>query len=127
MTRQTDLGWEVIINEQHKGLVYFNEVYKAINIGDVIPGCIKKIRKDNKIDVSLQPLGAQVLEPAAQKIYTVLQENDGFLPLHDKSDPEAIRDRMQMSKKTFKKGIGTLYKERKISLEPDGIRMIDAD
>jgi len=51
VTRQTDLGWEVIVNERHKGLVYFNEVFKAINIGDVIPGCIKKIRKDNKIDI----------------------------------------------------------------------------
>ncbi|CAN0603675.1 unnamed protein product, partial [Ectocarpus sp. 12 AP-2014] len=69
VTRQTDLGWEVIVNERHKGLVYFNEVFKPINIGDVIPGCVKTIRKDNKLDISLQPLGAKVLEPAAKKIY----------------------------------------------------------
>jgi uncharacterized protein len=122
--RQTDLGWEVIINEKHKGLVYFNEVFKAINIGDVIPGCIKKIRSDHKIDVSLQPLGARVLEPAAKKIYDVLVAHKGFLKLHDKSDPDAIRDIMQMSKKTFKKGLGTLYKERKITFEKDGIALI---
>jgi len=121
VTRQTDLGWEVIVNERHKGLVYFNEVFKAINIGDVIPGCIKKIRKDNKIDISLQPLGSRVLEPAANKIYEVLKENGGFLALHDKSNPEEIRDVMQMSKKTFKKGLGTLYKARKITIEGDGI------
>jgi predicted RNA-binding protein (virulence factor B family) len=121
VTRQTDLGWEVIVNERHKGLVYFNEVFKAINIGDVIPGCIKKIRKDNKIDISLQPLGSRVLEPAANKIYEVLKENGGFLALHDKSNPEEIRDVMQMSKKTFKKGLGTLYKARKIMIEGDGI------
>lgn len=121
--RQTELGWEVIVNEKHKGLVYFNEVFKTLNIGDVIPGCIKKIRNDNKLDISLQPLGTKVLEPAANKIYRVLQENGGFLPLHDKSDPEDIRDMFQMSKKTFKKGLGTLYKERKVDLEKEGIRL----
>ena len=125
VTRQTDLGWEVIVNERHKGLVYFNEVFKPINIGDVIPGCIKTIRKDNKLDISLQPLGAKVLEPAAKKIYEVLKENSGFLGLHDKSAPEEIRDVFQMSKKTFKKGLGTLYKERKIKIETDGITIIE--
>jgi hypothetical protein len=125
VTRQTDLGWEVIVNERHKGLVYFNEVFKPINIGDVIPGCIKTIRKDNKLDISLQPLGAKVLEPAAKKIYEVLKENGGFLGLHDKSAPEEIRDVFQMSKKTFKKGLGTLYKERKIKIETDGITLIE--
>ena len=125
VTRQTDLGWEVIVNEKHKGLVYFNEVFKTINIGDVIPGCVKKIRDDNKIDISLQPLGSRVLEPAANKIYTVLKENGGFLPFHDKSDPEEIRDMFQMSKKTFKKGLGTLYKERKVILEKDGISLVE--
>ncbi len=125
VTRQTDLGWEVIVNEKHKGLVYFNEVFKTINIGDVIPGCVKKIRDDNKIDISLQPLGSRVLEPAANKIYTVLKENGGFLPFHDKSDPEEIRDMFQMSKKTFKKGLGTLYKERKVNLEKEGISLVE--
>jgi predicted RNA-binding protein (virulence factor B family) len=125
VTRQTDLGWEVIVNERHKGLVYFNEVFKPINIGDVIPGCVKTIRKDNKLDISLQPLGSKVLEPAAKKIYEVLKENGGFLGLHDKSAPEEIRDVFQMSKKTFKKGLGTLYKERKIKIEPDGITLIE--
>lgn len=125
VTRQTDLGWEVIVNERHKGLVYFNEVFKPINIGDVIPGCVKTIRKDNKLDISLQPLGAKVLEPAAKKIYEVLVKNGGFLGLHDKSAPEEIRDVFQMSKKTFKKGLGTLYKDRKIKIESDGITLSD--
>ena len=125
VTRQTDLGWEVIVNERHKGLVYFNEVFKPINIGDVIPGCVKTIRKDNKLDISLQPLGAKVLEPAAKKIYEVLVENGGFLGLHDKSAPEEIRDVFQMSKKTFKKGLGTLYKDRKIKIESAGITLSD--
>lgn len=124
ITRQTDLGWEVIINNQHKGLVYHNEVFKKIAIGDVMPGIIKEIRGDNKIDVSLQPLGAKILEPAANKIFETLEARGGYLPLHDKSDPEVIREELQMSKKTFKKGVGTLYKERKIEIKKDGIYTI---
>lgn len=126
VTRQTDLGWEVIVNERHKGLVYFNEVFKPINIGDLIPGCIKTIRRDNKLDISLQPLGAKVLEPAAKKILEVLKEHGGFLAVHDKSAPEEIRDIFQMSKKTFKKGLGTLYKDKKIKLETDGVTLIES-
>lgn len=124
VTRKTDLGWEVIINNKHKGLVYFNEVFKKIAVGDVVAGCIKAIRNDNKIDVSLQPLGSSILEPAAKKIYDTLLAQGGFLPLHDKSDPELIKEELQMSKKTFKKGIGTLYKARKIEIKEDGIYTI---
>ena len=124
VTRQTDLGWEVIINNAHKGLVYLNEVFKEIAIGDAMPGVIKEIRADNKIDVSLQPLGEKILEPAANKIFATLEAHGGYLPLNDKSDPEAIREELQMSKKTFKKGIGTLYKARKIEIKPDGIHSL---
>ncbi len=124
ITRQTDLGWEVIVNNTHRGLVYFNEVFKEIGIGDVMPGVIKGIRSDNKIDISLQPLGEKILEPAANKIFKTLEAHGGYLPLHDKSDPEEIRKELQMSKKTFKKGIGTLYKERKIEIKSDGIHSL---
>ncbi|WP_422079839.1 S1 RNA-binding domain-containing protein [Ulvibacterium sp.] len=123
-TRRTDLGWEVIINNQHKGLVYSNEIFKRVAVGDNTKGVIKRIRPDNKIDVSLQPLGVNVLEPAANKIYETLLQHDGFLALHDKSDPEAIKAILQMSKKTFKKGIGTLYKARKIEIKANGIQAI---
>lgn len=124
VTRQTDLGWEVIINNIHKGLVYLNEVFKEIAIGDVMPGIIKGIRGDNKIDISLQPLGEKILEPAANKILETLEAHGGYLPLNDKSDPEAIREELQMSKKTFKKGVGTLYKARKIEIKDDGIHSL---
>ncbi|WP_299536555.1 S1-like domain-containing RNA-binding protein [Ulvibacterium sp.] len=123
-TRRTDLGWEVIINNRHKGLVYSNEIFKKVAIGDNTKGVIKRVRPDNKIDVLLQPLGANVLEPAANKIYETLLRNNGFLALHDKSEPEAIKAILQMSKKTFKKGIGTLYKARKIEIKANGIRVI---
>lgn len=127
VTRQTDLGWEVIVNNKHKGLVYFNEVFKKISIGDIIPGVVKAIRGDNKIDISLQPLGQKILEPAANKILETLKHHKGFLPLNDKSNPEVIKDELQMSKKTFKKGLGTLYKARKIEIKSDGIYLVASE
>jgi predicted RNA-binding protein (virulence factor B family) len=123
-TRLTDLGWEVIINNCHKGLVYTNEIFKRVAVGDRSKGYIKKIRSDHKIDVALQPLGSKVLEPAANTIYERLMAHGGFLPLHDKSDPLAIKKELQMSKKVFKKGVGTLYKARKIEIRDDGIYAI---
>jgi len=126
VSRQTDLGYEVIINNNHKGLVYANEIFKKISVGANTKGVIKKIRPDNKVDVSLQPLGENILEPAANKIYEQLLAHGGFLGLHDKSDPELIKEGLQMSKKTFKKGIGTLYKARKIEIKSDGIYAIES-
>ncbi len=120
-TRQTDLGWEMIINEMHKGLVYKNEVFKKIAVGDKMTGFIKTLRPDGKIDLSLQPLGYSSLEPAANTIYEKLKASGGFLDLHDKSDPVQIKEVLEMSKKTFKKGIGALYRERKIEIKEDGI------
>ncbi|WP_149275554.1 CvfB family protein [Pareuzebyella sediminis] len=123
-TRMTDLGWEVIINDLHKGLVYADEIFRKVAVGKRTKGFIKKIRPDNKIDVSLQPLGEKILEPTARAIYERLKSSDGFLPLHDKSDPMVIKTEMQMSKKTFKKGIGILYKDRKIEIKEDGIYLV---
>lgn len=124
VTRSTDLGWEVIINNRHKGLVYLNEVYKKIAIGDKIKGYVKNIRPDHKIDISLQAIGYQSLEPAANIIYQKLVTEGGFLALHDKSDPEDIKSQLEMSKKVFKKGVGTLYRERKIEIKENGIKLI---
>ncbi|QLG47161.1 CvfB family protein [Costertonia aggregata] len=124
VSRKTDLGWEVIINKKHKGLIFFDTIFKPIAVGDTVKGYIKNIRPDNKIDVSLQPIGQLVLEPTAQKIYDELVSSNGFLGFNDKSDPEEIRQIFQMSKKTFKKGIGTLYRERKIKITEKGIELI---
>ena len=121
VSRKTDLGWEVIVNSKHKGLVYSNEVYKALNPGDKLLGFVKKIRDDHKLDISLQPFGHQKLEPSAEKVYDILLKNDGVLKLHDKSDPQEVKAQLQMSKKTFKKAIGVLYKSRKITIKEDGI------
>ncbi|PCJ94108.1 MAG: GntR family transcriptional regulator [Flavobacteriaceae bacterium] len=124
VTSKTDLGWEVIINETHKGLVFFSDIYKKIAVGDITKGYIKNIRPDNKIDVSLEPIGFKSLEPAAIIIYDKLVANNGVLDLHDKSDPEKIKKVLQMSKKMFKRGVGILYKERKIEITEDGIKLI---
>jgi hypothetical protein len=124
VTRQNDLGWDVIINNKHKGLVYQNEVFKKIAVGDNIKGFIKNIRPDHKIDVSLQAIGYVSVEPAANIIYQILKKEGGYLNLHDKSSPDEISARLQMSKKIFKKSLGTLYKDRKITIKPDGIYLV---
>ena len=123
----TDLGYNVIINQKHKGLLYQNEIFTHIKTGAHHKGYIYKIREDNKIDVRLQKTGYQIVEPSAKKILDILHDLGGFLPLHDKSDPEDIRDRLQMSKKTFKKAVGHLYKEQIIYLTAKGIYLIDEE
>lgn len=121
---KTDLGYKVIINEKHEGLVYHNEFYHDIYTGDQATGYIKQIREDNKIDVSLRPIGYKKVEPNAEFILQRLKQMDGYLDLHDKSDPDEIHRRLEMSKKTFKKAIGRLYKEDIIRIEDDGIYLI---
>jgi len=121
----TEIGINVIINEQHKGLLYKDEVYDdAIRTGDRMRGYIKNIRPDNKIDVALQVQGYQSIEPNAEKILDELRANRGFLRLNDNSHPEDIKTVFKMSKKTFKKAIGALYKEKLIEIKVDGIYLI---
>jgi predicted RNA-binding protein (virulence factor B family) len=121
VANRSDLGWNVIINNMHLGVVYENEVFQPISTGDRLTGYIKKIRDDGKIDVALKKPGYGHVEPNAQKILDVLKENDGQLFLSDNSDPDDIVEKLQMSKKTFKKAIGALFKQRLIRIEKDGI------
>jgi predicted RNA-binding protein (virulence factor B family) len=121
----TEIGINVIINEQFKGLVYKNEVYdENIRTGDRLRGFIKTIRPDNKIDVSLQILGYQNIEPNSEKILDELRASRGFLRLNDNSHPEDIKTVLKMSKKTFKKAIGALYRDKLIEIKDDGIYLI---
>jgi predicted RNA-binding protein (virulence factor B family) len=120
----TDMGINVIINEKHKGLMYKDEVYEDLRTGDRVKGFIKTIRPDNKIDVSLQKAGFENIEPNAEKILDELRASRGFLRLTDDSHPEDIKTVLKMSKKTFKKAIGTLYKQRLIEIKEDGIYLI---
>lgn len=120
----TDIGINVIINDLYKGLLYDNELFQAVTPGEKIQGYIKHIRPDNKIDVSLQKQGYVNVEPNSQKILQKLKDNDGFLNLTDKSDPVIILAKLEMSKKIFKKAIGSLYKQKLIRLEDDGIYLV---
>ena len=120
----TDLGVNVIINNRYKGLVYGNEIFRTVRPGDPLIGYIKHIRDDSLVDVSLQKPGFENVEPNARRILATLKAENGFLPLTDNSPPDEIYQALEMSKKTFKKAIGTLYRERKITLETGGIRLV---
>ena len=120
----TEVGINVIINEKHKGLLYKDQVYDDIRTGDRLRGFIKNIRPDNKIDVALQIQGYQAIEPNAEKILLELRASRGFLRLNDNSHPEDIKTVLKMSKKTFKKAIGALYKDKLIEIKEDGIYLL---
>jgi predicted RNA-binding protein (virulence factor B family) len=121
----TDIGINVIINQLHKGLIYKDEVYDdSIRTGDKLKGYIKTIRPDGKIDVSLQIQGFENIEPNSEIILNELRASRGFLRLNDNSNPEDIKTVLKMSKKTFKKAIGMLYKEKLIEIKDDGIYLI---
>lgn len=124
--QKTDLGFSVVVNKEHKGLVFNNEIFKTIKIGDKLKGFVKNIRDDNKIDVSLQPLGYDKFnDPNCELILTQLDRSKGFLSITDNSSPDEIYSTLGISKKAFKKAIGSLYKQRKITISQDGITLID--
>lgn len=123
--RESDLGYVVIINNQYTGLLHYNEVFRGLDVGDKERGFIKKIREDNKIDVSLGEPGYKRVTSETDIVLEKLRENNGYLPLHDKSDPEDIYNTFGMSKRTFKMIIGALYKQRKIELTKTGIKLIE--
>jgi uncharacterized protein len=121
---ETHLGFNAIVNNAHKGLIYHNEIFKPIKIGDKISGFVKKIREDNSLDISLQKIGIQNLAFTRDAVEEYLQKNNGFLPLTDNSSPEDIMYLLHMSKKAFKKSVGGLYRDRRIEMKDDGIYLI---
>ena len=123
--KDTPLGYQMIINKKHIGLLHFNEVFKDLYAGDVVTGFIKKIKEDKKIDVMIGKPGHSRIETETDPILIMLKENNGFLPYHDKSPADEIYKAFGMSKKTFKMAIGSLYKRKKIVIEPDGIRLVN--
>ncbi|WP_337042356.1 CvfB family protein [Emticicia sp. 17c] len=118
---ETNLGLNAVVNNRYKGLIYENEIFQRVKLGSQIKGYVKNIREDNRIDVSLQKQGYANIEPNAERILTKLKENEGFLDVTDKSDANYIMYQLEMSKKTFKKAVGALYKQRLITIEEDGI------
>lgn len=130
--RRTDIGYVCIINNHHTGVLHFNEIYRNIGVGDKFKGFIKKIYpvtndKEDRfhIDVAAGQPGYNRVEDEVGKVLRLLRENNGYLPYNDKSKPEDIYDFFGMSKKTFKMTTGNLYKERKISFEKTGIKLLE--
>ncbi len=125
IANSTDLGYKAIINHSHWGVLYKNDVFQRLSFGQYIKGYIKHVRPDGKIDLSLQG-GQETRDKSAIIILNYLQKQNGFAPVHDKSDPQLISDLFGMSKGAFKKAIGGLYKQRIINIEKDGIRLIQS-
>ncbi|MHA7128595.1 CvfB family protein [Algoriphagus namhaensis] len=119
---KTDLGFKVLVESQFEGLLYANEVFEKLELGEKRTVYLKKRRDDGKLDLQLLPPGREKYEEGAEKILSLLEQK-GMLKLHDKSDPEEIKAMLGMSKKHFKQSIGQLYKARKIILLPDGIAL----
>ncbi|MDE0561691.1 S1-like domain-containing RNA-binding protein [Algoriphagus sp. NF] len=122
---KTDLGYKVLLENRYEGLIFGNEVFQPLRLGERRRLFVKKQRDDGKIDLQLQPLGRAKYEEGAEKILYILREK-GFLPLHDKSDPEEIKEVLGMSKKHFKQCIGQLYKAKEIVILEDGIKLNDS-
>lgn len=117
----TDLGAKVIIDNRYGGLLYRDEIHKGMRRGDRFTGYVGRLREDGKIDITLRKGGREAVDEAKQQVLAAM-ERAGFLPLHDGSRPEEIEAALGMSKKTFKKALGGLYKEGRIELSPEGIR-----
>lgn len=123
--RQTNIGYEVIINNLHRGILHYNEIYRPIETGEKMRGFVKNILPENKLDVVIGKAGYDRVEDAAGKVLRLLQENGGYLPYYDRSEADSIYEFFKMSKKTFKMAIGKLYKERKIDLVKAGIKLAE--
>lgn len=120
----TEVGYKAIINGKHQGVIYRNEIFKPIQTGQKMVGYIKKVREDGKIDLALDPLGYVKIDAQAQKVLDLLHKSKGKLPYNDKTDPEVIYKIFGMSKKVFKQAIGTLYKQKQITITDQGIAIV---
>lgn len=125
IAERTDIGYKAIVDNAHWGVLYQDEVFQPLRYGQRVTGYIKKVRADGKIDLFLQEPGYGKTDAVADAILERLRNEGGFLPLHDRSPPEAIYAMFGISKKAFKLGISALYRERRITLEKEGLRLIE--
>lgn len=124
ISHPSEIGMNVIVNEVHSGLIFKDDIFQQLNIGDRLKGYVKNVRSDKKLDIAVGKIGYRNIEPNAQTILDRLKSHDGFLPLSDKSSPEDIKTHLEMSKKNFKKAAGNLYKQKLIDIKPDGLYLI---
>lgn len=118
---ETEIGFKAVVNQKYTGLLYKSELDFAPKLGAMLKAFVKPLRSDKKIDLSIKPIGVKSIEPNAASIMKKLKANEGFLPYTDKSDPKLIMKEFGISKKLFKKAIGSLYKQKLIYLDPKGI------
>ena len=124
IAEETDLGYKAIINNEHWGMLYKNQIYQPLSLGQKITGYINKVRDDDKIDLLLEKPGYEKVDAISQKILNELKQNRGFMAVSDNTSPEMINALFGISKKNFKKAIGSLYKKRMITFDSDGIRLV---
>ncbi len=124
---ESDLGYNAVVNNSHVGMIYKNEIFQKVSIGQQLTGYIKKIREDLKIDLRLQKSGIQSVDDIAQTILNTINDCGGMVAVTDKSPAEDIYKLFGVSKKVFKKAIGALYKQKRITLGTDGIKLNEQD
>lgn len=125
VVRNSGIGFTVLVDQEFEGMLYKNELYQKIEEGQKLKGYVKKVRDDEKIDVSLQPVGfKQTIVRNEITILNALKANKGFIELHDKSDPKDIKHQLGMSKKAFKSAVGGLFRQKLILVEDAGIRLV---
>lgn len=120
---ETEIGFKAVVNQKFRGMIFKNEIFSNVQIGEKGIAFVKEIREDGKLDLSLQKVGYEVIDSVSLKILNRLKDEGGFLPFNDNTIPETIKSEFNLSKKNFKKAIGKLYKDRKIMIEEKGIRL----
>lgn len=125
VAQRLDMGFRVIINNRHWGMLYDNQLFRRVAIGDRTTAYVRKVTEDNRIDVSLQQEGFDEVKKSAQRLLDIVREAGGALDLNDSSSPELVRDKTQMSKKVFKRSLGYLLSHSQVRMEDDGIRLND--
>ncbi|MFW5823205.1 MAG: S1 RNA-binding domain-containing protein [Tangfeifania sp.] len=124
IAEETEIGYKAIVNNQHWGILYKNQVFRPLSPGETLEGFVNKIRDDDKIDLLLEKPGYGKIDPISEKLLETLRENNGFLALNDKTSPDIIQALLGISKKNFKKAVGNLYKKKLIEFKSDGIKLI---
>ena len=125
--QRTDLGYKVIVDNRFSGMLFHNEIFQPLEMGMQMKAFVKHVREDGKIDLVLQRSGARNVEDFAEVLLQFIKDNNGYTSVNDKTDAESIYQTFGVSKKTFKKAVGDLYKKRLIILEPDGIRLVSGN
>ena len=120
---ESEIGFRVIVNNRHWGMIYRNQLFRRIDVGDRLKGYVTRITEDNRIDVSLQQQGVAEVRHSAETLLSMIRENGGSLPLNDDSDPAEIATRTQMSKKVFKRSLGMLLKRGAVEITQNGVKL----